>query len=135
MYLALSLRLYVIAFATILALSRAAVALAQSSDDAVADTPQSNLVIWSSLVGVALPPVIDVIVQTNWSKQFQGIMAFLICLVASGGTVWFQGDFGDGRDMATAFLLVFSGAIASYRLYWKPSEISDSIKSATDVSR
>ena len=127
-------RVTLYAVAAFLALVQAASALAQSSADAVADTPQTDLVLWSAVVGFVLPPVLAVVIQSGWSKQLQGIAAFLACLVASAGTVWFRGDFGDGADMATAFLLVFTSAIGTYRLYWVPSGITDAIERSTNLS-
>ena len=126
--------LFVVLFFAALALMQVAAAFAQSSSDAVADTPQTSLMLWSAVVGFVLPPVLSVVIQTGWSQQLQGLVSFLACLIASGGTVWFQGDFGDGTDMATAFLLVFTTAIGTYRLYWKPSGIAPAIERSTNVS-
>lgn len=91
------------------------------------------LVLWSTVVGFALPPVIAVLMQARWRPAVKGGVAFVACLVAAAGTVWLQGDLRRGGDLTLGFLLVFSGAIATYRLYWRPTGIVPAIERATEV--
>lgn len=93
------------------------------------------LVLWSTVVGFALPPVLAVVMRARWSPETKGLVAFAACLLAAAGTVWFRGDLGRGRDLTASFLLVFSGAIATYRLYWHPTGIAPAIERGTDTPR
>lgn len=93
------------------------------------------LMLWSTIVGFGLPPVLAVVMQAGWRSEIKGVIAFAACLVAASGTVWLQGDLESGTDLTTSFLLVFTGAIGTYRLYWRPSGIAPAIERATDVGR
>lgn len=93
------------------------------------------LVLWSTVAGFALPPVLAVVMQARWRPETKGIVAFAACLIAAVGTVWLRGDLGRGEDLTTGFLLVFGGAIGTYRLYWRPTGIAPAIERATDRSR
>ena len=91
------------------------------------------LVLWSGVVGFVLPPVLAVVMQARWRPEVKGLVAFAACLAAAAGTVWLRGDPGRGEDLTGSALLVFAGAIATYRLYWKPTGIAPAIERATDV--
>lgn len=93
------------------------------------------LVLWSTIVGFVLPPVLAVLMQSRWRPEVKGLVAFLACLVAATGTVTLQGHLGDGTALTTSFLLIFTGAIATYRLYWRPTGIAPTIERTTDVGR
>lgn len=87
-----------------------------------------RLALWSAVVGFVLPPVLAMVMRSSWSSQVQGLVAFTACLAAAAGTVWLQGDLGRSQDLVTSFLLIFTAAIGTYRLYWKPSGIAPSIE-------
>ena len=93
------------------------------------------LVLWSTIVGFVLPPVLAVVMQANWRPEVKGLVAFAACLVAATGTTALQGHLGDGTALTTSFLLIFASAIATYRLYWRPTGIAPLIERATDVDR
>lgn len=93
------------------------------------------LVLWSTVVGFALPPVLSVVMRAQWRPETKGLAAFAACLIAAAGTVWLRGDLRHGADLASSFLLIFSGAIATYRLYWRPTGIAPAIERATDRPR
>jgi hypothetical protein len=94
-----------------------------------------QLALWSAVVGFVLPPVLALVMRSGWSSQVQGLVACAACLVAAAGTVWFQGDLGHGQDLVTSFLLIFTAAIGTSRLYWKPSGIAPSIEAKLNSNR
>ena len=91
------------------------------------------LVLWSTIVGFVLPPVLAVIMQSRRRPEVKGLAAFLACLAAATGMVSLQGNLGNGTALTTSFLLIFAGAIATYRLYWCPTGIAPLIERATDL--
>jgi hypothetical protein len=95
------------------------------------DAVDTNVFLWSGLVGVVLPLGISVINQSTWAPRARGLMAFLLCLVAAAGTSYFAGELSDEGDLATAVLTVLVAAIGSYQGLWKPSTIAGSIERAT----
>ncbi len=93
-----------------------------------------SLALWSTIVGFLLPPVLAVVMQARWRPEVKGMVAFVACLIAATGTVTIQGQIGDGTALTTSFLLIFSGAIATYRLYWHPTGITPAIERPTESS-
>jgi hypothetical protein len=91
------------------------------------------LVLWSTIVGFVLPPVLAALMQARWRPEVKGVVAFAACLVAATGTVALQGHLGNGTALTTSFLLIFTGAITTYRLYWRPTGIVPLIERATDI--
>ena len=92
------------------------------------------LVLWSTVVGFALPPVLAVVMRGRWRSELKGLVAFVACLIAAVGAVWLQGNLASGADLTLGFLLVFGGAIGTYRLYWHPTGIAPAIERATDTA-
>lgn len=94
----------------------------------------SNLVYWSMIVAFFVPPVVAVIVQSKWAKEVKAVLFFLISLVAAAGTAYFQGDL-TGRRWVEASLIIVAGAAAFYHGLFKPTGVTDTIESATNVDR
>ena len=93
----------------------------------------SNLEMWALVVGFLLPPALSIVIQTGWSAQVQAVVAFLACALAGAGTAFFQGDL-TGRRFVEAGLVVLVTTIATYKGFWKPTEVSPTIEKATSAS-
>ena len=94
----------------------------------------SNLQIASAFVGIVMPLVVSLINQTHWRPQIKGLVAVLVSLVASLLTSWISGDL-TGKSFATSFIIVLGATITTYRVFWKPTGIADSIEKATTVHK
>lgn len=96
-------------------------------------TPVPDLVMWSGLVGFGLPPIVAIINQPSWPGWARAFVTVVLCVLAGGGTAWFEGSLTDAR-WTTAVLIVLTAAVASYRMFWRPSQITDKIEKATSGS-
>ena len=92
----------------------------------------TNFQMWSLVVGFALPPVLSVVQQSQWSDRLRAVVAFLACAVAGAGVAYFQGDL-TGERFVEAGLVVLVTAIATYRNFWKPTGVSPAIEAKTNV--
>jgi VIT1/CCC1 family predicted Fe2+/Mn2+ transporter len=90
----------------------------------------TNIVMWSSIVGFFLPPVIALVQQPGWSNRVRSVVAFAACAVAGAGTAYFQGDL-TGRRFVEAGLVVLVTAMATFRNFWKTTGVSPMIEDAT----
>jgi hypothetical protein len=94
----------------------------------------SNLALVSAFVGIVMPLVVSVINQEHWSSQLKGVVALLVSFVAAAVTTWAEGGL-HGHSLASSFLIVFGATIATYRVFWKPTGISDKVETATTVKK
>lgn len=106
-------------------------AFAQTGDGDVID-PQTDLGMWSLLVGVAMPALVAVIEQTGWSRTLRVFIGLAASAVAAFVTTWLvEGDALWNQGMFHAFLLIAVASWASYQSFWKPSNIAPRIERAT----
>ena len=94
----------------------------------------SNLQLSSAFVGLIVPLVVSFVNQTHWKSQVKGLVAILVSLVAAVVTSWAAGDL-HGRSLATSFLIVLGATLSTYRIFWKPTGIADSVENATTVHK
>lgn len=92
----------------------------------------TNFQMWSLIVGFALPPVLAIVQQTNWSSRLKAVVAFAASAVAGAGVAYFQGDL-TGRRFVEAGLVVLVTAVATYQSFWKPTGVAPAIESSTNV--
>lgn len=89
-----------------------------------------DLVLWSTLVGMISPLIVALIQQPKFNKGAKAVITMLYCLIAAAGTAYFEGRL-TGARFATAFLIVFVAAIASFQGFWKPTGIADKVEQKT----
>ena len=94
----------------------------------------SNLQLSSAFVGLIVPLVVSFVNQTHWKSQVKGLVAILVSLVAAVVTSWAAGEL-HGKSLATSFLIVLGATLSTYRIFWKPTGIADSVESATTVHK
>jgi L-asparagine transporter-like permease len=85
---------------------------------------------WALLVGFFLPLAISVIQQAHWSDAARAIVAFIVCLIAGAGTAYFNGDL-NAKDWVSAALIILVTAVATYKNFWKPTNVAPVIELAT----
>lgn len=76
-----------------------------------------DLLMYSSLVGVLLPPVIAVFNQPRFSPLARRIVILVLCVLASAGTVALEGQITTDR-LVTSVLVVLVGAVAMFEKFW-----------------
>lgn len=117
-----------------------AVALALSIQTALAQTPgqppvptgQTNLELWTYVVGVVLPLIVAIVVQSQWGRPMQAIVCVLLCIVA-GAVTCYLNDSLNPADVAGSVLRVFVAAITSYYGFWRPLNIAPTIEAHTTI--
>lgn len=94
-------------------------------------TEVSNLALWTSVVAFFAPVVLDVIIQSGWSKRWQSVAAFAASAVIGVTSAYFSGAF-TGVGVVTGVLLAFVVTITGYRGFWK--NIIPGLKDATTIT-
>lgn len=90
----------------------------------------SNLALWTAIVSFFAPILLDIIIQSGWSKRLQSIVAFLVSGIIGVVTAFFSGAF-TGMGVTTAILLAFVVTITSYQGFWK--QVTPTLKEATTL--
>ncbi len=90
----------------------------------------SSLATISVVLGFLMPPAIAVINRRHWSSEVKGAMAFILCVLAALGTLWYE-DKLNTTDIRNTVMLVFGVAIFTYHQFWKPSQIAPTIEKST----
>lgn len=83
------------------------------------------------VLAFCLPPIIAVIVQSHWSSQIKGALAFAVCVAAALLMVLYEDSGLDWHDWRNASLVIFSAAMFFYHTFWKPSGLAPSIEKTT----
>lgn len=92
----------------------------------------TNLAQWSAIVAFAIPIVMALLNQAQWSAQVKAGLFFAVSLVAAGGTAYFQGDL-TGRRWLDSALIIVPAAAAFYHGFWKPSSLAPKLEEATTL--
>lgn len=90
----------------------------------------SNLALWTAIVSFFAPILLDIIIQSGWSKRLQSIVAFLVSGIIGVVTAFFSGAF-TGMGVTTAILLAFVVTITAYQGFWK--QVTPTLKEATTL--
>lgn len=93
----------------------------------------TDLEMWSLVVGFFLPMVIAVVQQPRFPQPVRALITFLACMVASGVTIWLQGEVEFERWVESGLLILVS-TIATYKGLWKPVGLAPEIERATSPS-
>ena len=91
----------------------------------------SNLALWTAIVSFFAPVVLDLIIQSGWSKRLQSIVAFLVSAIIGIVTAFFSGAF-TGVGVITGILLAFVVTITAYKGFWK--QVTPELKEKTSVT-
>ena len=91
----------------------------------------SNLALWTAIVSFFAPVVLDLIIQSGWSKRLQAIVAFLVSAIIGIVTSFFSGAF-TGVGVITGILLAFVVTITAYKGFWK--QVVPELKEKTSVT-
>lgn len=94
---------------------------------------QSDLAMWTLIVGFLVPIVTAVVIRAGWSSGLRSFANFVIAAIASLGTVYFKGDLDTSNrsTIISSFLLVFVTSIAAYHGFWGQNGVAPSVEAAT----
>lgn len=75
------------------------------------------------LVGIVLPPLIDVVSKRIPSESMRFVVACAMCLVVGGAVAYLKGDLTAGNQIGTVstITIVFTESEVIFNLYWKNS--------------
>lgn len=90
-----------------------------------------NLALWTSIVAFFAPVVLDLIIQSGWSKRIQSLVAFLASAVIGVVSAFFSGAF-TGVGVVTGILLAFVVTTTAYKGFWK--QVTPELKDKTSVA-
>jgi hypothetical protein len=90
----------------------------------------NDLAMWSLIVGALLPPVVALVQRPTWLPWVRSVVTVGACIIAGGATAWFSGSL-TGPFTITSILLILTSALATYKGFWKPTEIAPKIEAAT----
>ncbi len=79
------------------------------------------------VAGIFLPLLISILVREQWSKSTKTWVSLVIVLAASAGYVFYSGDW-NVKDIGGTILKIFVIAVTTYKLFWKPSGVTDSLE-------
>lgn len=86
------------------------------------------------LVGIILPPIIDLVNQFINNKQIRFLMAFSICAVFGVAVNWLSSQFIFATPMeafqslSSSILAVFGSSQVTYNLGYEDSKMQDTIR-------
>lgn len=119
-----------VALAALWALVFAGVALA-ASPGAATDTPDitDDLGSWAALVGIGLPALVALLQRDGFGSTVNAIIFGVATVLASVvyGFIKYGSDLSWAHWQGTLLAIVVWG-IATYRLYWKPSQITEKLR-------
>lgn len=93
-----------------------------------------TLVEVSALVGMVMPALVAVVNQPWWKPWQRALVPVVASLIAGAVTSAASGQF-DGKGFPAAAAITFGSALATYKAWWKPSDIAAMIERFTTVSR
>lgn len=93
-------------------------------------TFDTNLVMYSALLGSVIPALIAAINRSTWQPEQKGLMALLLCVVAAIPVAAFLGKL-DTANWVTSALIVFTLSQVLYKTFWQPSGIAPVIEEIT----
>ena len=94
----------------------------------------SDADVGTALLGTLMPLLIALVNQWRWPPPVKGIVALLVCGLAATAVAWLRGGQLDWHDWRRTALIVTGAALASYRMFWQPTQIAPRIEAATSLS-
>ena len=86
-----------------------------------------NFEMWTLIIGILLPLVISIMVKPDWPPLRKYWVAFLLCLGAAFGDVWYSGAFSL-VDIGETILKMIFLCFTSYLAFWRPSGIAETVE-------
>jgi len=80
-----------------------------------------------------LPPLIALINQKSWRKEYKGLVFFAVCIVYSTFVVILRGEV-NWHDWRNVVIQVFAATTAAYSWFWGPTRLGSRIEDATSVT-
>ena len=81
----------------------------------------------TELIGLLLPPIIDLINKHIGKEKIKFVVSFLVCMVVGVAMNFNDLNTESIGDLLGSISVVFASAQASYKLYWEKSSIREKI--------
>lgn len=89
---------------------------------------ETQLALLSAILGITLPPLIDLINRWVPSAKARFIASVLICLIAGIVMNASRLMFGNLDQLLETILIVFTSAQGAYHLYYKDSKLQGTLR-------
>lgn len=90
----------------------------------------SQAQMYAMVMGVFLPILIAIIVQTHWPQALKTWAALAVTLLFAAGVLFFDGRWNPTNIIGTILILFFEVS-TTYAHFWKPSTIAPTIERTT----
>jgi hypothetical protein len=95
---------------------------------------QSDVVMWSLVVGFVTPLVTAIIVQSHWSSGAKAILNFVVAGIGACGVQYFEGNLDWNHNLVSTILFVAVTSIAAYHGLLRPTAVAPAVETATNVT-
>jgi hypothetical protein len=83
--------------------------------------------LYSSIVGIVLPPILEIFFTVRWDSRARSIAAFLACLAGAIIVQWASNQW-DPAHVGMSIGLAVMSAFTSYKALWKPTGAAQNIR-------
>ena len=91
----------------------------------------SDIALWNIILGFLGPIIIAFVARPTMAPITKIIIQVLFSIFVGGVTVWLSDAF-TGRTLVSSILLVLATSILSYKGFWKPIGVADSLEAGVN---
>jgi hypothetical protein len=102
-----------------------------NSDTQAVNGIPTDVIMWAALVSAFMPILIGLINRPWWTPTYKGICAAIVSMIAGAATAYFAGDLSSAKDVISAMLVVFTGAITFYNHWFATTGIGAKLERMT----
>lgn len=92
-----------------------------------------------AIAGFILPPILAVVIQSQWDEKFKRNVAWFACLVVTLGLALYRKQFainlGDVPQMVASFSTIVTTSMATYKTFYHATGIAPAIEKATSITK
>lgn len=96
---------------------------------------QSDLAMWSLIVGFLTPIVTSLFIQSSWTSGAKAVVNFIVAAIAGIGTVYFEGNVDFNHVTVSTVLFCIVTSIASYHGLLRPTGVAPAVEAKTNFSK
>jgi hypothetical protein len=95
----------------------------------------TDVIMWAGLVSAFMPILIGLINRPWWTPMAKGVCAAIVSVIAGAATAYFAGDLSSAKDVISAMLVVFTGAIMFYNHWFATTGLGAKLEQMTASKR
>jgi len=81
----------------------------------------------SPLLGIFLPPIIDLINKRITNQKVRFLVSALLCIALGALLTFEELKIGNTEELINSSLIIFASAQSVYHLFWKTSELRQTV--------